>query len=90
VVTQGRTFAPVLIALVEVLHVYPLGHSLSNRVPQGRSLIVESGYAGSERVPVDSGLGQLVQRDTESKDKIKVNEGITALGEEMKLLTFIG
>lgn len=56
-VRQGRTFAPVLIALVEVIHVYPLGHSLSNRVPQGRGLIIESGYAGSERVPVNSGLG---------------------------------
>ena len=78
VVTQGRTFAPVLVALTEVVHVYPLGHSLPNRVPQGWGLIVESGYAGSERVPVNSGLRQLVQRDTESKDKIKVNEGIIA------------
>ena len=53
---QRRTFAPVLVALVKVLHIYPFGHSLPNRVPQGRGLIVERGYAGSERVPVNSRL----------------------------------
>jgi hypothetical protein len=78
---QGRTFAPVLITLIEVVHVYPLGHSLPNRVPQGRGLIVESGDAGSECVPVNSGLRQLVQRDTESNNKTKVNEFIIALRE---------
>lgn len=62
-----------IITAIEGLHIYPLRHFLSDRIPYHGSVVIQGIDARREGRPVQSRLGQIMDGDIESAKKWQIN-----------------